>query len=67
MKLTFSRFTPFSRFPVFSSSGLPVFLVAAILLITTTAFAQVVEIPDPNLEQAIRDQLNLEFLAVPSE
>ncbi len=50
----------------FSSSRFRFFLVAAILLITTTAFAQVVEIPDPNLEQAIRDQLNLEFLAVPS-
>ena len=53
MKVSFSRFL--------------VFLVAAILLITTTAFAQVVEIPDPNLEQAIRDQLNLEFLAVPPD
>ncbi len=53
-----------SRFPVFPSSRFLVFLVAAILLITTTAHAQVVEIPDPNLEKAIRDQLNLEFLAV---
>ena len=68
--------SPFSRLPVFPSSRLLIFLVAAILLITTTAFAQValnpdlfgvVEIPDPNLEGAIRDQLNLEFLAVPPD
>ena len=48
-----------ARFPVFLSSRLPAFLVAAILLINTTAFAQVVDIPDPNLEQAIREELLL--------
>ena len=47
------------RFLVFPSSRLPVFWIAAILLITTTAFAQVVEIPDPNLKAAIRDTLQL--------
>ena len=53
MKFTFSRFLgfPFSR--------LPVFLVASILLITTTAFAQVVEIPDLNLRGAITEALEL--------
>ena len=50
-----------------SSSRLLVFLVAAILFITQSVLAQIVEIPDPNLEQAIRDQLNLEFLAVPPD
>ena len=29
------------------------------LLITTNTFAQVVEIPDPNLRQAVREALNL--------
>ena len=56
-----------SRFLAFPFSCLLVFLVTAILFITTTAFAQVVEIPDPNLEGAIRDQLNLEFLALPPD
>ena len=51
------------RLFLFSMSRFRFFLVAAILLITI-AHAQVVEIPDPNLEKAIRDQLNLEFLAV---
>ena len=54
------------RFLVFPSSRLLVFLVPAILLITTTAHAQVVEIPDPNLEKAIRDQLNSEH-PIPSD
>ena len=35
------------------------FHVSLLLLITTTAFAQVVEIPDPNLERAIREELEL--------
>ena len=47
-----------SRFLVFPFSGFPVLLVAAILLITT-AFAQVVEIPDTKLENAIRETLNI--------
>lgn len=51
--------SPFSRLPIFPSSRFLVFLVAATLLITTTAHAQVVEIPDPNLEGAIREALEL--------
>ena len=47
------------RFLVFPFSGFPVLLVAAILLITTSAYAQVVNIPDPNLENAIREALNI--------
>ena len=46
------------RFPVFSFSRFLVFAVLATLLIPH-AFAQVVEIPDSNLEKAIRDELNL--------
>ena len=46
------------HFPVFSSSRFLVFVVAATLFITQ-AHAQVVDIPDPNLENAIREQLNL--------
>ena len=42
----------------FSSSRFLVFLVATTLLVTS-AYAQVVEIPDPNLEKAIREELNL--------
>ena len=53
-----------SRFLVFPSAHLPAFLVAVILLIAQSVSAQVVEIPDPNLEKAIRDQLNLEFLTL---
>ena len=48
----------FSRFPVFSFSGLFVFVVVATLLIPQ-AFAQVVEIPDPTLRKAVREALNL--------
>ncbi|RKU05650.1 hypothetical protein C6502_22240 [Candidatus Poribacteria bacterium] len=48
-----------ARFLVFSFSRLPVFLVAATLLITTTAYAQVVNIPDPNLRGAITEALEL--------
>ena len=47
-----------SRLLVFPSSCLLVFLVAATLLITQ-ANAQLVEIPDPNLKQAIRESLQL--------
>ena len=56
-----------ARFPVFLSSRLPAFLVAATLLISQAA-AQValnpdpigvVQIPDPNLKEAIREQLQL--------
>ena len=52
----------------FSFSRLLIFAIAAILLTTTTAFAQValnpdpigvVEIPDPNLESTIREALEL--------
>ena len=42
----------------FSFSRLLIFLVTVTLLITS-AYAQVVEIPDPNLEKAIREELNL--------
>ena len=49
----------FSRFLAFPSSRFLVFLVAATLLITTTAFAQEVKIPDTNLERAIRETLNI--------
>ena len=43
----------------FWTSRFPVFLVAATLLITTTAFTQVVEIHDPNLRQVITEALEL--------
>ena len=59
MKLTFSRFTPFSRFPVFSFSRFLVFTVAAILLVPQAAAFDVVDIPDPNLKKAIREALAL--------
>ena len=42
----------------FSSSYLLIFLVTVTLLITS-AYAQVVEIPDPNLENAVREALEL--------
>ena len=48
----------FSRFPVFPSSRLLILSVVATLLITQ-ASAQVVDIPDPNLERAIREELGL--------
>ena len=48
-----------SRFLVFPFSRFPVFLVAATLLITTTAFTQVVEIHDPTLRQVITEALEL--------
>ena len=59
-----SRFSLLPRLLTSSPSRFLVFLVAATLLITTTAFAQValnpdVEIPDPNLEWAIRENLFL--------
>ena len=57
MKLTFSRFT-FSRSLVLPFSPLLVFVVVAALLIPQ-ASAQVVEIPDPNLEKAVREALEL--------
>ena len=43
----------------FSLSRLLVFAIAAILLITQPVSAQVVDIPDPNLRQAIRETLQL--------
>ena len=43
----------------FSLSRLLVFAIAAILLIAQPVSAQVVEIPDPNLEKAIREVLEL--------
>ena len=64
MKLTFSRFThhishfTFSRSLVLPFSPLLVFVVVAALLIPQ-ASAQVVEIPDPNLEKAVREALEL--------
>ena len=48
-----------ARLLVFPSSRFLLFLVAAILFIAQSVSAQVVEIPDPNLEGTIRDQLNL--------
>ena len=48
-----------SRLPVFPSSRLLVFAIASILLIAQPVSAQVVEIPDPNLEKAIREALEL--------
>ena len=47
-----------ARFPVFPFSRFLVVLVVATLLISQ-ASAQVVEIPDPNLERAIREELGL--------
>ena len=49
----------FSRVLAFPSFRFLVFLVAATLLITTTAFAQEVKIPDADLERAIRETLNI--------
>ena len=46
------------QFPFFSFSHFLVFVVVAILLIPH-AFAQVVDIPDPNLRHAVRQSLNL--------
>ena len=43
----------------FSFSRLPVFLVAATLLIAQPVAAQIVEIPDPNLRGAITEALEL--------
>ena len=47
-----------SRFPVFPLSRFLILAVVATLLISQAA-AQVVQIPDPNLENAIRAELNL--------
>ena len=47
-----------ARFPVFPFSRFLVFAVAAILL-TSHVSAQLVEIPDPNLERAVREALTL--------
>ena len=59
MKLTFSRITfHISRSLVLPFSPLLVFVVVAALLIPQ-ASAQVVEIPDPNLEKAVREALEL--------
>ena len=49
----------FSGFPVFSFSCLLVFTVAATLLISHASAQIVVEIPDPNLDRAIREELGL--------
>ena len=60
MKLTFSRFTHHvsRRFLVFPSSRFLILAIAAAVLVAQ-ASAQVVEIPDLNLESAIREELNL--------
>ena len=55
-----------SRLPVFPSSRLLVFAITSILL-TAQAAAQVVHIPDINLEHAIRNQLNLERPTLPPD
>ena len=49
----------FSRLFVFLFSRFLVFAVTSILLIAQPVSAQVVEIPDPNLENAIRATLNI--------
>ena len=49
----------FFRFPVFSFSRFLVFAVTAILFITQPVSAQVVNIPDPNLERAIQEELGI--------
>ena len=48
-----------ARLLVFPSSRFLLFLVAAILFIAQPVSAQVVEIPDPNLESVIRETLEL--------
>ena len=48
-----------ARFLVFPSSRFLILAIAVTLLITTTAYAQVVEIPDPNLERAIQEELGI--------
>ena len=57
--MKYPRLSRFTFHAVFPFSRLLVFLVTATLLITTIAFAQVVEIPDTNLESAIRETLNI--------
>ena len=61
MKFLLARFPVFppSRFLVFPFSRFLILAVVATLLITTTAFAQEVDIPDPNLKQVIRETLQL--------
>ena len=56
-----SRFTHhvLRYFPVFSLSRLLVFTIAATLFIAQSVSAQLVNIPDPNLERAIREELKL--------
>ena len=49
----------FSRLFVFLFSRFLVFAITSILLIAQPVSAQVVEIPDPNLESAIRETLNI--------
>ena len=58
--LRFSRFTfhVSRRFLVFPFSGILILSVAATLFMTQ-AHAQVVDIPDPNLRKAIREELQL--------
>ena len=50
---------PFFRFPVFSFSRLLIFTIAATLFVAQSVSAQVVDFPDPNLESAIRESLNI--------
>ena len=50
--------SPFSRLPVFLFSRFLILAVVAALL-NPQASAQMVEIPDPNLRQAVRQVLNL--------
>ncbi len=51
--------SPFSRLPVFLFSRFLILSVVVSFLITQPVSAQVVEIPDPNLREAIREQLQL--------
>ena len=51
--------SPFSRLPVFLFSRFLILSVAISFLITQPTSAQVVEIPDLNLENAIRETLNI--------
>ena len=49
----------FSRSFVFSSACLAILMVATILFVAQSVPAQVVDIPDPNLREAIREELKL--------
>ena len=58
LRIRTSMKSPFSRPPVFLFSRFLILSVAATLLISQAA-AQVIQIPDTNLERAIREALNI--------